>query len=249
MMFKSLCFKYIVFVACLFVSQLGNASVELIAPIVNIPHGPIIRVEPQIPEPIETLKSYSLKIDENRSFFRVEKNPSSYGIMGFNFSEPAELSDYPIAGTITLLERYKRTVSYSLDETKLTSIDFESNIKNIDLSSTEFWNDAFSLEYSFIDHFPGNWICACITSSSFSIGEAFIKGEFDGEFLELNGGGIFKEDANDGVLRLEPSFDATHKITYHIEAAVVSAVPVPAAIYFFFTALGGLAFVKSRNKR
>ncbi len=153
---------------------------------------------------------------------------------------------YSISGVVRLFEHYKETEDYIREESRITGINFDTAFQNIDLSSPEFWGDNYLLKSSYFSKNGGNPICHC--TWDISIFAPYIYGEFKGEALELDGGGYFKEDENDGVLRLEPSFDVTHKISYHFEASVVSSVPVPAAIYFFLSGLAGLAVVRGRYK-
>ncbi len=237
---KSNCFKNTVFVLLFFSAQ-GGYALTLIEPTFTLQKAP-----EEVFVPVYTFKAYSLLIDSEKSFFRVEKNPESFQGLFFEFNEPAEISEYKVSGQISLSEKHEETGGYRLDETKLTSIDFESKLNNIDLSSSEFWNANLVLVYGFLDKDPGGWICSCETTVLQLFGAPFINAEFNGEALELNGGGIFKEDENDGILQLESGFDATHKVTYHIEASVVSAVPIPAAFYFFFSSIVGLVITRHR---
>ena len=83
--------------------------------------------------------------------------------------------------------------------------------------------------------------------TSVSIDGPYLNAEFDGVSLELKGGGYFKQ--HDGVFQLESSFKASNYISYHIEANVVSTIPVPASFYLFFTSLIGLLVTRRGGKK
>jgi len=239
MMSKSIYFKYAVFVIFSIVSPLGNATVEIIFPVVNFPNGPFGFGGREIPEPVEAIKRYSLAIDAEKSYFKVEDNP--YVFNGSSV-EPVK---YSISGGVGIFERNEKYESYTLNETKITALEVESAFNSIDLSSTYYWDENYVIRDDFAGDPFSNVICACIVMVNFDA--PYINGEFDGQFLELNGGGFFKEDEVDGVFGLElTSGGATHQISYHIEASVVSSVPVPAAIYFFFTGVAGLVLTRKR---
>lgn len=235
----------------LIISFNSNAA-TLLTPLIFVGSIGTITDEPKLFVPIERITKYSLEIDAEKSYFKVEKNPSSYTHLGsgmiFDFPDATETSKYSISGKVSILDEHVETGGYLQDQVKMTSIDIESLFNNIDLSSSgDFWNDDYQFEYNFVDKIPSNWICACLTSFTINFFGARNEGKFDGQKLEYTGEGIFKKDENSEVFLLEPSFDATHKISYHIEANVVSSVPVPSAFYLFFSGVAGLIFNRTRR--
>ncbi len=191
------------------------------------------------------------KIDADKSYFNVEGSKYLFWER-LNF----ERAKYSISGSISIFEKHVETETYILDESKITSIAFESIFDNIDLSSSYFWNDNLILVDHLVIKDPDyHEICACsITRNVFS---PYINGEFNGQRLELNGGGLFNQDELDGFFRLHPSIGATHEISYHIEASVissvpaasevVSSVPIPAAFYLFLSGLISLVFSQRKH--
>jgi len=238
MMIKSACFKSTVFIALSFVVQASGATP--LEPVIDFPDYTITPpAGPEVFIAVETTKHYSLKIDAEKSYFKLEGN--SYVFNGSSV-EPME---YSISGGGELFVRYDEDQFHILNQTRLTSLNVDSEFNNIDLSSAGFWDENYMLQYDYVQKTPDNSICSC--STMIDINAPYMNGEFDELGLELNGGGFFKQDEIDGVFRLEQAFGlATHKISYHIEASVVSAVPVPAAIYFFFTGVAGLVLTRNR---
>lgn len=148
---------------------------------------------------------------------------------------------------MTILDEHVETAGYLREQIKITSINIESQFNNIDLPINDnFWNEDYRFDYLFVDKTPSNHICACITMVNIDLAGPHNEGVFDGQKLEYTGEGLFKQDDSDMFL-LESSFDATHKISYHIEANVVSTIPVPTAFYFFSSGIFGLMFNRIRK--
>ena len=70
---------------------------------------------------------------------------------------------------------------------------------------------------------------------------------FDGENLSLYGDGNFKLDEASGLYVIQSDSDSTHRIRYHIEANVVSNVPIPASFYLFLSGLSLLTKYRQRK--
>lgn len=181
--------------------------------------------------PIEITKNYSLKIDSQNSFFQVRKSLLSFDEINDG------LNKYMISGDIALYKYYFEDAEIIIRETKVTAINFESELNNLAFSKS-FWAEDYALESAFVLK-SWNLICACIsTSNPFA---PFVDGSFDNQKLILNGGGYFIQDASDGMFRLSDlDWDATHQISYRIEATVLSAVPIPAAFYLMASGLMGM---------
>ncbi len=227
--------KYFVCFLLLATHSVANAlTVEIESPVFSI-------VQPPKFVPIQRITQYSLKIDAEKSYFKIDDNPYI-----FNREEPIKLPvEHSISGMIGLFERFENTEFWILNETRLSSLSIQSEFDNVDLSELGFWNDNYTLVYDYVYKNPINWICSCSTMIDFDA--PYIDGEFSGEELILEGGGYFKQDASDGVFQLESVFGATNYISYHIEANLVSAVPVPAAFYLFFSGMVGLVVSRARR--
>lgn len=181
--------------------------------------------------PIEITKNYSLKIDSQNSFFQVRKSLLSFD----------EINDgqnkYMISGDIALFKYFFEDAELIRRETRITAINFESEMNNLAFSKS-FWAEDYAL-ISEVVYKSVNFICACFsTDNPFA---PFVGGSFDNQKLILNGGGYFIQDASDGMFRLSNSgWDATHQISYRIEATVLSAVPIPPAFYLMASGLMGM---------
>lgn len=219
-------------------------SLELIFPplIIQLEPSPVIDTF----VPIEIIKYYRLKIDEEKSFFNIAQN--DFVIDEQNIIAPIRHS---IAGEITLFEKHFENAYLIIDQTRVTSINFESEFKEIDLPPSGFWAEDYNIKDEHIEKPFMNSICVgfwCgggwISATPFGPSQS---GSFDGENLILSGSGIFKQDEADGLFRLDHVWSATHKISYHIEASVISSVPLPAAFYLFICALGGIMALSRFN--
>ena len=248
-MIRSRFFKYSVFLLFSVATQIANAVIVEGRGLLTFNVTSPMVIEKFIPQ--EITKTYALKIDADKSYFNVEGSKYLFWER-LNF----ERAKYSISGSISIFEKHVETETYILDESKITSIAFESIFDNIDLSSSYFWNDNLILVDHLVIKDPDyHEICACsITRNVFS---PYINGEFNGQRLELNGGGLFNQDELDGFFRLHPSIGATHEISYHIEASVissvpaasevVSSVPIPAAFYLFLSGLISLVFSQRKH--
>lgn len=219
-------------------------SLELIFPPLTIPWEPSPVIDTFVP--IEIIKYYRLKIDEEKSFFNIAQN--DFVIDEQNIIVPIRHS---IAGEITLFEKYFENAYSIIDQTRVTSISFESEFKEIDLPPSGFWAEDYNIKDEHIEKPYMNSICVgfwCgwgwISATPFGPSQS---GSFDGENLMLSGSGTFKQDEADGIFRLHDVWIATHKINYQIEATVISSVPLPAAFYLFICALGGIMTMSRFN--
>jgi len=244
-------FKSFICFLLLTTTSIVNATPLIIEPILVRFSEPTI-VKPPAFVPIERKTKYSLKIDAEKSYFYIEKNPSSYVKFGsglkFDFPDAPEIFKYSVSGSASILDIYFETGGYLQETVKVSSIDIESEFNKINLLASDgFWNEDYMLKNHFVNKSPSNMICACSTLVSIDFSGPRHGAVFDGQKLEYTGEGLFmKDDASDMFL-LESSFDATHKISYYIEANVVSSVPIPAAFYLFFS--GGLGLLLSRGHR
>jgi hypothetical protein len=192
--------------------------------------------------PIEIIKYYRLKIDEEKSFFNIAQN--DFVIDEQNINVPIRHS---IAGEIILFEKHFEDAYSVIDQTRVNSINFESEFKEIDLSSLSFWAEGYNVNYQYVNKVPINYYCNCSVLWDIDFGAPTQSGSFDGATLNLSGSGTFKQDEADGIFRLHHFWNATHKINYHIEATVISSVPLPAAFYLFICALGGIMTMNRFN--
>jgi len=195
--------------------------------------------------PIDETDTYTLVIDSNKSFISIDKNPYIlvWDELNSNTVDP-EPEKYSLSGKMTVVTEYyaESWLSWSSSGT-VASSNVESSFDSVDFSSSAFfWGDGYSLwdDSTF-------YVCACFTWVD--INAPSIDGEFEEGALELNGSGLFNYDEVTGMFQLDSSLsgEASHQITYHIEANVVSSVPVPAAFYLFFSGLSGLMITRFRR--
>jgi len=195
--------------------------------------------------PRDETGTYTLAIDSNKSFISIDKNPYIlvWDELNSNTVDP-EPEEYSLSGKMTVVTEYyaESWLSWSSSGT-VASSNIESSFDSIDFSSSAyFWGENYSLwDYSTF------FVCACITQVN--INAPSLDGTYQDGALELNGSGLFNYDEVTGMFGLDSSFSggASHQITYHIEANVVSSVPVPAAFYLFFSALSGLMMTRFRK--
>jgi len=221
-----------------FAVTLINLNIDLGEPlIVYVPQ--IEPIPPKLFQPKSIANNFYLEINPDKSYFYVEEG-TVVRINQEAFMGSSESIEYAISGQLTLSDRYFEDQYQKLEETKLTSITVQSDFENIDISSSDFWNENYTLKYLLESKAPDNLFCACAVTDQFST--VSMEGSFDGAHLELNGRGLFSQ-YTDGKFYLEPSMLlATHTISYHIDASVVSSVPVPPAFYLFFSGVAGLIF-------
>ncbi len=108
--------------------------------------------------------------------------------------------------------------------------------QNIALNPDFFWVSSQSVRD---DYWNKSLSCACSTQMTFPEYFSIQKlSFFDGENLPLYGDGNFMLDEASGLYVIQSDSDSTHRIRYHIEANVVSNVPIPASFYLFLSELG-----------
>jgi len=197
-------------------------------------------------EPIDVTNTYSLIIDPEKSFYTIGQNP--YFSNDPSSNNDIEPDRYLMAGEMMVVTKYKEEQGYWDSQGKVSEINIESEFEGIDFfSDSFFWGENYSLWSDFFYKDGSNPICVCITMVD--VFAPSINGTFEQGVLELNGSGLFDKDELTGAFQLDStsSGNTTHQITYHIEAKVVSSVPVPAAFYLFCSAISGLMITRFRK--
>ncbi len=235
---------------CFFTPLLSKAST--VNQLIIIPHQVVgIKDQKPVSEPISIEKNLVLQIDAEKSFIEIREQPPGQ----LTFSSPPwttpinptsyESKKYPISGIIELYDRYYDSETYREELTKITNINIDSGLSNIALDPDFFWVRTQVVRK---DHWDKTAICGCITNAFppdyFSTQKTSF---FDGESLSLNGDGNFLLDETSGLYVIQSDSDSTHRIRYHIEANVVSSVPIPASLYLFLSGLGLLARFRLRG--
>jgi len=191
-----------------------------------------------------------LQIDAEKSFFEIREQPHYQYFLSspwalFDNEKDYQSKKYPISGKIELFDKYSTSGTYSSTETNITKINIASGLSNISLDSEFFWVPSQSVRSEYLN---SSTICAC--STAFILPEYFStqkSSSFDGENLSLSGDGNFKLDETSGLYVIQTDSSSTHRIRYHIEANVVSNVPIPTSFYLFFSGLGLLSKYRQRK--